>query len=365
MNSPVFKDIFQLMYSYLQIVNIETNEDITGLNFFTDTIRKQTYIRYDSTFIITSPLLFGDILAAPGRPVADTTLQLHGKVLTEKRQYTQLIDVLGDVGGLMEILYTIFNMIASLITEVLYDKSLINNLFSFDINKKYVVFNSHKYKIKHKIEDIHIKDIKKEEPNEHKENIQDLENNKNIDIYFKENSGEQNTIVRNSIPQARKKVVRKRKKKNASSKVSKSSMIQLKDQNVPKENIQNIENRLSIDENKNIMSIYNAPNEPVASHNDTINSSDKELKSIYINNWLICCFWCSNRKKNLNKVLIEEGSKIITERLDILNMFSHLYVIELMQKKFGIEPKGMNMSDNCKNNLQIYNLNNNYKSIEN
>jgi len=298
MNSPVFKDIFQLMYSYLQIVNIETDEDITGLNFFTDTIRKQTYIRYDSTFIITSPLLFGDILAAPGRPVADTTLQLHGKVLTEKRQYTQLIDVLGDVGGLMEILCTIFNMIASLITEVLYDKSLINNLFSFDINKKYVVFNSHKYKIKHKIEDIHIKDIKKEEPNEHKENIQDLENNKNIDIYFKENSGEQNTIVRNSIPQARKKVVRKRKKKNASSKVSKSSMIQLKDQNVPKENIQNIENRLSIDENKNIMSIYNAPNEPVASHNDTINSSDKELKSIYINNWLICCFWCSNRKKN-------------------------------------------------------------------
>ena len=259
----------------------------------------------------------------------------------------------------MEILYTIFNMIASLITEVLYDLSLINNLFSFDINKKYVVFNSHKYKIKHKIEDIHIKDIKKEEPDEREENIQDLENNKNIDIYFKENSGEQNTIVRNSIPQARKKVVRKRKKKNASSKVSKSSMIQLKDQNVPKENIQNIENRLSIDENKNIMSIYNAPNEPVASHNDTINSSDKELKSVYINNWLICCFWCSNRKKNVNKVLILEGSKLITDIFDILIIFSQFYVIELLHKKFGIEPKGMNMSDNCKNILQIY------KSIEN
>ena len=105
MNSPVFKDEFQLMYSYLQIVNIETDEDITGLNFFTNTIRKQQYIRYDSTFIITSPLLFGPIIEGPFRPVADTTLQLHGKVLTEKRQYTQLIDVLGDVGGLMEILH--------------------------------------------------------------------------------------------------------------------------------------------------------------------------------------------------------------------------------------------------------------------
>ena len=84
MNSPVFKDEFQLMYSYLQIVNIETDEDITGLNFFTNTIRKQQYLRYDSTFIITSPLLFGNILDGPYRPVADTTLQLHGKVLTKK-----------------------------------------------------------------------------------------------------------------------------------------------------------------------------------------------------------------------------------------------------------------------------------------
>ena len=40
-----------------------------------------------------------------GGPIADVTLQLAAKVLTEKRQYMQLIDVLGDVGGLMEILF--------------------------------------------------------------------------------------------------------------------------------------------------------------------------------------------------------------------------------------------------------------------
>ena len=365
MNSPVFKDEFQLMYSYLQIVNVETDEDITGLNFFTDTIRKQQYLRYSHTFIITSPLIFGDILDGPYRPVADSTLQLHGQVLTEKRQYTQLIDVLGDVGGLMEILYTIFNLIASLVIEVLYDKSLVNNLFSFDLNKKYVMFNSHKYKIKHNNEDNGIIALKKEDPHEFKEKGEDLENNKNIEIYKKDNLGDQNVMPRNSISQGKKKVVKKRKQKKLNSKASKSSMIQLKDQNIPNENIQNYENRLSIDENRNIMSIYNAEKEPAGSHNDTINSSDRELKSIYINNWLICCFWCSNRKKNVNKILIEEGSKLITERLDILNMFSHLYVIELMQKKLGIEAKGMNMSDNCKNNLQLYNLNNNYKTIEN
>ena len=135
MNSPVFKDIFQLIYSYIQIINIETDEDVTGLNFFTNTIRKQQYTRYDESFIITSPLLFGDILTTGG-PIADVTLQLAAKVLTEKRQYTKLIDVLGDIGGLMEILYTFFNIISSFITEILYDKSLVNNLFSFDLEKK-------------------------------------------------------------------------------------------------------------------------------------------------------------------------------------------------------------------------------------
>ena len=366
MNSPVFKDEFQLMYSYLQIVNIETDEDITGLNFFTNTIRKQQYLRYSHSFIITSPLIFGDILDGPYRPVADSTLQLHAQVLTEKRQYTQLIDVLGDVGGLMEIVYTIFNIIASFVTEVLYDKSLVNNLFSFDLNKKYVVFKSHNYKIKCNNEDNGIKDLKKERTNAFKEKIQDLENNKNIEIYSKENSGDQNILSKNDTISTQKKVIKKRKtKKKTSSRASRVSINPIKEQS-PNENAQIYENKLSIEENrKNSMSIYNNPDEHVESVHETINSSNRELKNVYINNWLICCFWCSNRKKNINKVLFEEGSKLITERLDILNMFSHLYVVELLQKKLGIEAKGINMSDKCKNNLQIVNLNNNYKSIEN
>ena len=366
MNSPVFKDEFQLTYSYLQIVNIETDEDITGLNFFTNTIRKQQYLRYSHSFIITSPLIFGDILGGPNRPVADSTLQLHAQVLTEKRQYTQLIDVLGDVGGLMEIVYTIFNIIASFVTEVLYDKSLVNNLFSFDLNKKYVVFKSHNYKIKCNNEDNGIKDLKKERTNAFKEKIQDLENNKNIEIYSKENSGDQNILSKNDTISTQKKVIKKRKtKRKTSSRASRGSINPIKEQS-PNENAQIYENKLSIEENrKNSMSIYNNPDEHVESVHETINSSNRELKNVYINNWLICCFWCSNRKKNMNKVLFEEGSKLITERLDILNMFSHLYVVELLQKKFGIEAKGINMSDKCKNNLQIVNLNNNYKSIEN
>ena len=225
MNSPVFKDLFQLIYSYLQIINIETDEDITGLNFFTDHIRKQQYIRYENSFLIASPLLYGDIFKTGG-PIADVTLQLHAKVLTQKRQYTQLIDVLGDVGGLMEILYSFLNVIASLITEVLYDRSLVNNLFSFDLNKKYVVFKQAKNKKKQKNEDKEMKDIDNEDLVIKKHKYQDLEDNKNIEIYSNENSGEQNIITKNGVSSSTKREMRRKNtNQKMNSRASKTSLV--------------------------------------------------------------------------------------------------------------------------------------------
>ena len=209
MNSPVFLDLFQMVYSYLQIVNIETDEDITGLNFFTNTIRKQQYTRYDETFIIASPLLYGNILKTGG-PIIDVTLQLAAKVLTEKRQYMQLIDVLGDVGGLMEILYTFLNIITSFVTEILYDKSLVNNLFSFDLNKKYVVFNKSKSKIPIKRHEKGIINFHKSSSTL-KQKFEDIESNQNLEIYFKDNSDKQKPDTKNNVSSTRKKIIKKKK----------------------------------------------------------------------------------------------------------------------------------------------------------
>ena len=361
MNSPVFKDLYQLTFSYIQIVNIETDEDITGLNFFTDYIRRQVYTRYEESFLIASPQFYGDILVT-GYPVAESTLQLAAKVLTEKRQYVQLIDVLGDVGGLMEILLTFLNIISSFVTEVLYDRSLVNNLFSFDMNKKYVAFNKSRNRIKLTNEDNNnIKDLHKVDTMNLKQKFQEFETNKNIEVYSKENLEDTNTIAKNIIPSPKKKIVKK-KRSQKSAKASKNTIIQLKEPTVQNEIAQNNENKVSSDENKNIISIQNIP---LGNDNDNNDYNEKDLKTIYINNWLICCFWCTSKKRNVNRILFEEGSKILTSRLDIMNMFEHLYIIEVIQKKLGVEAKGINMSSNCKNNLQIYINNNDYKTLEN
>ena len=360
MNSPVFKDLYQLIYSYLQIVNIETDEDITGLNFFTNTIRHEQYTKYENSFLIASPLFFGDILLSGG-PIADVTLQLHAKVLTQRRQYTQLIDVLGDVGGLMEILFTFLNIVSSFVTEVLYDKSLVNDLFSFDINKKTVIFNSSKYKKGlNKGDNTTIKDEQKFDLNNQIQDFKELENNKNIEIFSKKNMDEQNINLKNNFSSSRKKLVKRKKTpRNSYFKYSNNALIQYKDQTIPNEKSKNNENKISFEENKKI-NIINKSNEIPGTANNKNISSDMNLKNVYINNWLVCCFWCVNRKKNVNKVLFEEGSKIITQKLDILNMFNHMYMNEIIEQKLEIEAKEVMMSDICRYNLQVIKRNNLY-----
>ena len=335
MNSPVFKDLYQLIYSYLQIVNIETDEDITGLNFFTNTIRHEQYTKYENSFLIASPLFFGDILLSGG-PIADVTLQLHAKVLTQRRQYTQLIDVLGDVGGLMEILFTFLNIVSSFVTEVLYDKSLVNDLFSFDINKKTVIFNSSKYKKGlNKGDNTTIKDEQKFDLNNQIQDFKELENNKNI------------INLKNNFSSSRKKLVKRKKTpRNSFFKNSNNALIQYKDQTIPNEKSKNNENKISFEENKKI-NIINKSNEIPGTANNKNISSDMNLKNVYINNWLVCCFWCVNRKKNVNKVLFEEGSKIITQKL-------------IIEQKLEIEAKEVMMSDICRYNLQVIKSNNLY-----
>ena len=148
-------------------------------------------------------------------PIADVTLQLSAKVLTEKRQYLQLIDVLGDVGGLMEILFTLLNLISSFVTEVLYDKALVNSLFTFDLNKKYVIFNASKYRKKVLLTINSFKDLNKVDTINLKQKFDELESNKNnnVELFSKEKSNEPITLTKNTMNMttSRNKLVKRRR----------------------------------------------------------------------------------------------------------------------------------------------------------
>ena len=66
-------------------------------------------------------------------PTIQYNILLTEKILTNQRKYIQFIDILGDVGGLMEIVYSIFGAISFFFADIFYSKNMINHLFSFVI----------------------------------------------------------------------------------------------------------------------------------------------------------------------------------------------------------------------------------------
>jgi hypothetical protein len=126
-----FKNLYQKIYTHLQIVNIETDEDILGFKDFQ--VKTEKYLKYDESFVHTNPRE-NDIYNTPDEPLCTVIIQLAGRVLTQKRTYPKIIDVLGEVGGFMEVIYSLFKVILILITDILYYISLVNNLFSFNID---------------------------------------------------------------------------------------------------------------------------------------------------------------------------------------------------------------------------------------
>ena len=136
LSSPAYINLYQNINAYFHIIHVETDTDILGLDLFKN-IQTKKYFKYDDTFILPS-INNNDILNIPYQAIADITIQLSEEVVTLKRANTKLIEVLGDVGGLMEVIFSVFKIISSFLTDTLYEQSLVNNLFSFDLDKKVI-----------------------------------------------------------------------------------------------------------------------------------------------------------------------------------------------------------------------------------
>ena len=143
-NGPVFKKLYQQIYTYLQIVILETDQDVIGFEGLSD-IETRRFLKYDESWITVAPSPHAQSFQLL-QPVCEVSIQLSAKVLTQKRKNTKLFEVLGDVGGLMEVVWSLFNILATVLTDILYDKALVNNLFTFDLDKKVVLIRNNKLK---------------------------------------------------------------------------------------------------------------------------------------------------------------------------------------------------------------------------
>ena len=304
--TTVFKNYGQFMYTEMEIVNIETSTNIIGFDFLTSP-KVEEFIKYDSLEIIPQPGYDLDE-EENDYAICEIEFQLNDKILTEKKQYIQLLDILGEVGGLMEFTFSLFNFICNFLGDSIYEKSLIKNLFSYDIKNK-IIFLKPKQKITTQNVEEQIKD--------------ESELRKSPTIYINKTNRKKNMSINEDV-----KNINSRNSENFL--IKKNNILKYYDKE-EKINENNLNNLNKINDNNKSVTIYNFSNTNRKNLNNTTVSSCKNITidKIDLKTLLMAKFFCFKRsKKNIYKILLNETMDIISKKLDIYNIFRMLFIIE-------------------------------------
>ena len=344
--SYLFKNIGQYIYIEIQIANIETNTNLIGFDFLTEE-KSETYIRYDLVSTVPTPGYQDNRY-----PICEIEIQLKDKYFAEKRIYTQLFDVLGEVGGFMESISSFFGLICSVIVNILYENEITNYLFSFDLQKKVIKIKNDGKITKYNIHDINELDEEqqKDEKNEKLNLNMNLRNpkmnRKSLDDKYTNisiNSNSENNfnikgkanLVQNS---KNNEVIKKRRKRKAATKLE-------SDKSVIIYNSQKKEEVGEIKDNYN-------------NHNDNTNNNNQIINEINLNQFLVHLgFCCVRSRRNYQNILLDESRFLLEEKLDIINIFKKMCLSEEIQYRYRIDKDIIQMSDECKNSLAKLNLN--------
>lgn len=346
--TTVGKRLFREIHVFFQIVKIETDLDFIGLNEY-ENIKVEDYLKYDE-MIVMSNFLETNIYET-GEPFCDVTIKLSDNVRYERRVYTKLITILGDVSGLMEVVFTLFRILCSFPVDILYDISLVNNIFNFDIEKELVL-----NKKKEKKEDIKADDVLKK--------IKFSNSNKFIsrNIIM---SDEYLTGTLSGMATTSDKRINEVQRKTEEEEINRYNLYNLKTENYLK-NINSLKsnNQNNLNSNRKLkLTKLNLRNKRRSKTINKIQMKDKNknnnapkiMDKIKLNRACIyCCFLCARKRKNLENILLDEGINIICEKLDLINLFqkiSKIDNIENIQEKVGDNNIYSIMSNECKENL--------------
>ena len=326
--TTVFKFFGQFLYIEMQLVDIETNKNIIGFDFLTNP-DTQSHIKLDTL----------EILPQPGYDLDDENnnysaceleIQLKDKILNEHRQYTQLFDVLGEVGGFMEIISSFFTLICSFIVNILYEQTIVNNLFSFDLNKKIIIIKNKRKKFRIK----NIEDVKKKN-----ENIYQLDH-----LVSPSNSSRKKIKI--LIDDFTNSQIGGKKNENITcDQKNKRNSLDTNSYRNEKE-FENYENQSFKNNSKSNAVI--GPEKKIIDELFNDKENNNIINYIKLNKLLVHLGFCFVRKrKNVYNVLLNEVNNIIVDKLDIFNIFKNMYINEKNQISIGYEKEIINMSNEC------------------
>ena len=343
--STVGKKLFKEIHAFFQIVNIETDLDFLGFDDF-DHTKTETYLKFDE--LVTMSNIMENNIYETGESFCDFTLKLSENIRIERRTYTKLITILGDVGGLMEVLFTFLRITSSLSVNILYEITLVNNIFDYNIKKQLIKLKETKNPkyVNHGIPRI------------------------SISKKFERKLSYQNSIFRNEEENKSKKneddSKKKKSKFNSNNEILLNINIERDKSKLRAEsnyalNLNNNNNNFKILSlsNRNTNKIYEQEEvNIIKSKTDEINQNkDNIISKIKIKRASIYCgFLFIRKRKTIENILLDEGMNLIKEKLDIFYIFDIIYRSGKIHEKL-VKEEIFEMSDECKKKLQSINNN--------
>ena len=351
LSAPVMENLYNNINAYFHIVSIETDNDVLGFEALSK-VKEERYFKYDVTFMVNS--VNEESPLTSGKAYCNILLQLTEQMITIDRTYTKLVEVLGDVGGLMEFVFSFLKILSLFITEAYYEKGMVNNLFSFDLNKKLITIKNKNENMKKGLNPneiiynleapnifIPIKPNRKfSQISIDNDDTSKTKNLLNSDLNRNKLENENILIPNND------KVIKKKRKKKIKRKTSISTKIQSINEEIKENQIQSPEEKIIKLENK--LDFENKTQGQEKGKENIINKIKFNKVDIYL------CFICIRKRKNYQNFLIDEGMNLISQNLDILNLFVKMH----QHEKFFQNHKNediIEMTDECKNNLQKLN----------
>ena len=326
--TTVGKKLFQEIHVYFEVVDIETDMDWFGFDEF-ENIKKERFLKYDE-MVIMSNLIESDIYKT-GEKFCDTTFKLSENVRTQRRVYTKFVTILGDIGGFMEVLFTLFRIISAFAVDILYEVSMVNGLFEFDLEKRNVILKGNFVEENKKIQGLKNKETFEEIEKNNIEELDDqIDNDIPITYIRKKNNHKSNRFKHSKVSVSKIDMINSN---SASSKTKTNYKDIIEGINKMPNNIKNIE--------------YNNKRDDIEKDN-----KKKIISKVRLNRACIYLWFCFVRRgNNINNVLLNEGMDIISRRLDIFNLFEKMNKAE--QRNEPLLIKEFSMSDDCKRGLKL------------
>ena len=309
--TPIFSTLFEETYLKFQEIIIQTEKDIFG--FGSSNIKKEEFLKYESVLTYSSPIIDDIYNSTNPFCIGSITLEISENSFIIQRSSTKFVDVLADVGGIMKVILTGFDLILSVIIDLLYEKSLVNDLFQFDLDKKLIIIKSNKNNI--------IKENNSKKTNFVHPLLINEQNNANKTINKKNESSNRNKLIKDifSSSSSDEDIWKKFRIYN----------INLKKKNKINNMEPQIEKKENIDENKINIEIMETNEKKNIVNKIEVN---KTFQYLY--------FWFCKKRNDMQNVLLEEGLHIIFQNLDIVNLFRKVCIDEgeqILLKKNKIE----------------------------